>query len=127
MKKNWLIYILICVLLPLMTCSYEDDPTVATPTADPEGGFHFPAVGGIVKLACDTPGATIYYTTKDTEPDETYGGQIIVRESVTIKAVAKRKFWNDSEILIVSYTVEEKKEEEEEEEEEEDDEEDEGE
>ena len=118
MKKNWFIFILISILVMAVACSYEDDPTVATPEADIESGFHFPADGGIVKLTCSTPGAIIYFTIEDTEPNKSYEGQIIVRESVTIKAIAKRKFWYDSEILIVSYTVEEKEEEEEEEDEE---------
>jgi hypothetical protein len=106
MKKHLFFFLLaVSVLLLVFSCSYEDDPVVAVLVANPAAGYCFPELGGEVKLTCATTGVIIYYTTEDGELDQTYSGNIIVTENVTIRAVAKAKFWRDSELLTVSYTV----------------------
>lgn len=61
-----------------------------------------------VTLACDTAGAVIYYTTDGTTPTTSstqYTGAIYVRDSQTIKAIAKYGNWNSSEVVSVSYQI----------------------
>ncbi|MFW5916451.1 MAG: chitobiase/beta-hexosaminidase C-terminal domain-containing protein, partial [Bacteroidota bacterium] len=67
--------------------------------ATPESGHYDTAQD--VELSTSTTGATIYYTTDGTEPDDTsdeYDGAITVDESQVIKAVAIKDDWDDSEI-----------------------------
>lgn len=64
-------------------------PAVATPTFSPEAGTYYEAQN--VTIACTTEGATIYYTTNGTTPDNTstqYDGAITVSETTTINAIA---------------------------------------
>ncbi len=64
-------------------------PTCATPTFDPAGGTYTEAQ--TVSISCETDGATIYYTTDGTAPDNNsaeYTGAITVSETMTIKAIA---------------------------------------
>ena len=106
MKRNLPVFLIVCLLIIFFACSYEDDPPAATPVAIPPGGHHFPPGGGEVRLTCATPEATIFYIIND-GPETAYTGPILFTEDVTIKAVARRMFWNDSEMLVASYTVEE--------------------
>ncbi len=65
-------------------------------------------VGTSIPLSCDTEGARIYYTTDGSEPTEEsleYTSEIIVTESVTIKAVAMKGGMNASSVVSASYTV----------------------
>ena len=64
-------------------------PAVATPTFSPEAGTYYEVQN--VTIACTTEGATIYYTTNGTTPDNTstqYDGAITVSETTTINAIA---------------------------------------
>ena len=63
--------------------------TVATPTFSPAGGTCTQTQN--VSISCTTAGATIYYTTDGSTPDNTstqYNGAITVSETTTIKAIA---------------------------------------
>ena len=64
-------------------------PEVFAPTFNPAGGTYTEAQ--TVSISCETDGATIYYTTDGTAPDNNsteYTGAITVSETMTIKAIA---------------------------------------
>ena len=64
-------------------------PTIATPTFTPAGG-DYPTTQNVT-ISCETQGATIYYTTDGSTPDNTsteYTDGITVSETTTIKAIA---------------------------------------
>ena len=81
--------------------------TVATPTFSPMGGSV--AAGSEIVISCDTDGATIYYTTDGTEPDETstvYADGVTVGTSnFTLKAYAVKADMHDSATASANYTV----------------------
>jgi N-acetylneuraminic acid mutarotase len=61
-----------------------------------------------VKLTCDTPGATIYYTTNGTTPtanSTAYSGQIVVSSSETIQAIAIATGSLNSAVVSAAYTI----------------------
>lgn len=79
---------------------------VATPVINPAGGEV--EEGTTVTIACETEGATIYYTTNGDEPTATstkYTDAITVNEAVTIKAIAVKDGYNNSEVASASYTI----------------------
>lgn len=54
-----------------------------------------------VKISCGTEGAEIYYTLDGSTPDQNstkYEGPFTINENCTVKAVAFKEFWDDSEI-----------------------------
>lgn len=78
----------------------------ATPVADPVAGEV--AAESTVTLTCATAGATIYYTTDGSDPDDTdteYTTAITITEAVTIKAIAYADTYAASEILSAAYTI----------------------
>ncbi len=80
--------------------------TVATPAFSPKAGEV--AAGTAVSISCLTDGATIHYTTDGTTPDATspaFTADITVDRAMTIKAVAVKDGWNDSEIASAAYTI----------------------
>ena len=81
-------------------------PTVATPTFSPAAGEY---VGEqTVYIACETEGVTIYYTTDGSEPTTTsqvYNNPITVTESMTIKAIAVKQYYNNSAVAEAAYTI----------------------
>jgi len=84
--------------------------TVATPTFTPAAGEYTSAQS--VVISCATEGATIYYTTDGTDPfsDPTaapneYNGAIAVDADMTIKAVAVKSGYEDSNIAVAVYTI----------------------
>ena len=87
-----------------------DNDIVATPTASLKSGETVDA-GTQITLACDTEGATIYYTLDGTCPcDETkrikYDNPIVINSDVVIKAMAIRDDMEDSDIATFVYIVE---------------------
>ncbi len=61
-----------------------------------------------VEITCDTEGATIYYTTDGTDPDESsneYSGAISVNQTTTIKAKAYAEDMTPSSIATADYTI----------------------
>ena len=85
--------------------------TVATPTFTPNGGEI--EAGTKVAIACATEGATIYYSIDGTEPTEEYSAPFALNEAATVKAIAVKDGWNDSEIATASFTIKEEEPEEE--------------
>ncbi|MDE5799961.1 MAG: chitobiase/beta-hexosaminidase C-terminal domain-containing protein [Paramuribaculum sp.] len=81
--------------------------TVATPVFSVASG----AVeeGTAVEITCATEGATIYYTTDGSTPSATngteYTGAIYLSDAVTLKAIAVKADWYDSEVATAAYTI----------------------
>jgi len=77
---------------------------VAKPVPTKADGYIFPARGGIVKFACATEGADIYYTTGGGNPDTLFSNSVSVTEATTLRVQARKTGMTDSDILVVSYT-----------------------
>ncbi|MBQ7532313.1 MAG: chitobiase/beta-hexosaminidase C-terminal domain-containing protein, partial [Bacteroidales bacterium] len=80
--------------------------TCATPTFTPEAGTYYEAQE--VAIACSTADATIYYTLDGSDPDENsevYSEPISVEESMTIKAIAMKEGYENSNIATAEYTI----------------------
>ena len=80
--------------------------TCATPTFAPETGTYYEAQE--VTIACTTADATIYYTTDGSDPDENsevYTEPISVEASMTIKAIAMKEGYENSNIATAEYTI----------------------
>lgn len=62
-----------------------------------------------LNLNCETDGATIYYTTDGTDPNNTStpfdGNKIIIDETQIVKAIAYKDGWEPSHISNMSYTI----------------------
>jgi len=74
----------------------------------------FSPVGGTyskdqsVSISCASSGATIYYTTDGSEPDESstvYASPIVLSTAITIKARAYKAEWQASETAVASYLI----------------------
>ena len=64
--------------------------------------------GTTVELETETGGAEIHYTTDGSEPTSesaTYSSAITIDANMTIKAIAIKNNWDDSEVVSASYTV----------------------
>ena len=86
--------------------AYVINYEVATPIFTPAAGTYNEAQN--VTITTETDGATIYYTTDGTDPDETsteYSAAIPVAETMTIKAIAIKDGYTDSEIATAEYTI----------------------
>ena len=80
--------------------------TCATPTFTPEAGTYYETQE--VTITCTTADATIYYTTDGSDPDENsevYTEPIAVEESMTIKAIAMKEGYENSNIATAEYTI----------------------
>ena len=80
--------------------------TVATPTITPNGG-ELKYGNNTVSIACDTDGATIYYTIDGTEPTTSstkYTGAFTLSSNATVKAIAVKTGWNNSDVASASFT-----------------------
>lgn len=78
----------------------------ATPTFSPTAGTHT----GIqsVALSCATDGVTIHYTTNGDDPtgsSPTYSSAISVGTNQTVKAIATKSGWSDSDVASAAYTI----------------------
>lgn len=108
--KSLRFLLLLIIALPLL---FSCDPitevdTVETPVISPNGGLYTSSQN--VTITCGTDGATIKYTTDGTEPDSsatamTYTDPIVVNTNKTIKAIAIKDDWNDSDIATAVFTV----------------------
>lgn len=81
------------------------EPAPANPTFNPAEGTFFNNVD--VALACETEGATIYYTLDDTDPTDAsteYTEAIHITETTTVKAIAIKNALS-SEIVSATYTI----------------------
>lgn len=80
---------------------------VATPTFSIESGTAVEK-GSTVAITTDTEGATIHYTIDGTEPTSTSticNEPIILTEDVTIKAIAVKEGYDDSDVATATYTI----------------------
>lgn len=85
---------------------HVDTPTVANPVFSPNGGAV--DAGTEVTITCATPGATIYYTTDGSTPDETsteYTAPITIDAATTVKAIAKATDMADSSVVTKEFTI----------------------
>lgn len=79
--------------------------TTAAPTFSVAAGEYSEAKS--VELSCATDGATIYYTTDGTDPDDNsdeYTGAISITETTTLKAIAI-KSGVESDVATATYTM----------------------
>ena len=80
--------------------------TCATPTFDPAAGAYTSAQN--VTISTTTEDATIYYTTDGTTPtteSSVYSSAISVSANTTIKALAVKATYDNSEIATANYTI----------------------
>ncbi len=80
-------------------------PTVATPTFSPAGGAYGSSV--VVTMSCATVGATIRYTTNESEPTESsalYSAPITITSDTTLKAKAFKTGMNASLTASATYS-----------------------
>ncbi|MBL7148763.1 MAG: chitobiase/beta-hexosaminidase C-terminal domain-containing protein, partial [Candidatus Cloacimonetes bacterium] len=84
----------------------EDKVILATPTFSPPAGTY--GTTQSVTISCATSGATIYYTTDGTDPDDTdlvYSSPISISSSQTLKAIAYLILWAPSSISEAVYVL----------------------
>ena len=80
--------------------------TCATPTFTPEAGTYYEAQE--VTIACSTADATIYYTLDGSDPTSesaVYTEPIAVGSSMTIKAIAMKEGYDNSNIATAEYNI----------------------
>ena len=80
-------------------------PTVATPIISPSTGTFYSPFNA--SISCTTEGATIYYTTDSSDPDETdteYTTPIYISQTTTLKAIAYAEGYDPSPIATAVYT-----------------------
>lgn len=81
------------------------NPTVATPIISPSTNTFYSAF--YASISCTTEGATIYYTTDGSDPDETateYTEPIYIEDTTTLKAIAYAEGYDTSSIATAVYT-----------------------
>jgi len=89
----------------ILTVAYTI-PKAVTPTASKAEGTYTSVQS--VTLTTTTESAKIYYTTNETNPTTSstqYSSAISVGATTTLKAIAVKDGWDDSEILTVVYTI----------------------
>ena len=80
--------------------------TVATPTFSLAEGTYNEVLS--ITISCATDGASIYYTLDGTTPDENstaYTSSISINETTTVKAIAIKEGYINSEIATATYTI----------------------
>ena len=78
----------------------------ATPTFSPAAGTYTGAQS--VSMSCATDGAAIHYTTNGIDPtgsSTTYSSAISVGTNQTVKAIATKTGWSDSDVASAAYTI----------------------
>ena len=83
--------------------------TVATPIITAETTTFNEGESVFVSIATETQDAEIYYTLDGTDPStengELYEGEIEITETTTVKAIAVKEGWNDSEVAEATFTA----------------------
>ena len=80
--------------------------TIAPPQFDPPAGTFSTAQS--VSIRTDTPGAVVHYTLDGNAPNATspiYGSPISIAKTATLKAIAVKEGWNDSEVQSGNYVI----------------------
>ena len=81
-------------------------PTVATPVFSMASGTYYETIE--VEITCATEGATIYYTTDGSDPttaSTVYTAAITVDEDMTLKAIAMKEGYENSNIATANYVI----------------------
>ncbi len=83
----------------------EVKPVCEMPTFDPAASAV--TKGTVVTISTTTEGATIYYTTGDSDPltSGTQGNTVTITEATTIKAIAVKEGCENSGVASASYTI----------------------
>ncbi len=76
----------------------------ATPSISPDGGTSNTG-SQEVTLNCETEGATIYYSIDGSDPATEYTAPFTVTESASVKAIARKAGWTDSELASATFTI----------------------
>lgn len=82
--------------------------TVATPVISPASTTFNKGESVSVSITTETEGATIHYTTNGAEPtaeSTVYSTPFEVTETTTVKAIAVKEGWNNSEVAETTYTA----------------------
>ncbi len=85
---------------------FEKGDPAATPTFSVAGGEYTEAQS--VEISCATEGATIFYTIDGRTPTESsteYSGAIEISKTTTVKAIAVKEGYDNSEIATAIYTI----------------------
>lgn len=88
--------------------SISGTPTCAAPTFSPAEGIYYETQN--VTITSATDGATIYYTLNGNDPttsSSVYSSAISITETTTVKAMAVKTDYNNSEIASATYTINE--------------------
>ena len=91
---------------PIDPIDPEKPDTVKMPVFTPAGGEV--EKGATVTISCATSNATIYYTTNGSAPtvqSAVYSAPIVINEAMTIKAMAVRENYVNSEVATATFTV----------------------
>ena len=91
---------------PVVVGDYVINGPVAKPTASPNGGNFYTAQS--VTLESSTPDAKIYFTTDGSIPSagsDLYTGPIFVGVSQTLKAIAVKPAFINSEVLSIDFNI----------------------
>ena len=111
-QKNTVFAILfagLAVFCLFTACEQPTDPApeaAVQPTATPAGGNYTSAQA--VTLTTTTQGAAIHYTLDGTDPTASsplYSSPITISETTTLKAIATKTGWTNSDILTETYTI----------------------
>ncbi len=90
----------------VVSAAYTISSTVADPTFTPGTGSYSSAQ--IVEIRTTTSEASIYYTTDGTTPSSNstpYSGAVSVTTSQTLKAIAYKAGWNNSDVVSAAYII----------------------
>lgn len=83
----------------------SDAETCASPSIV---GTNMFTTSSLITISCETPGASIYYTTDGTEPTASngtlYSGAFSITATTTVKAVAVKTGYNNSSVASVKFT-----------------------
>ena len=82
--------------------------TVATPVISPASTTFNKGESVSVSITTETEGATIHYTTNGAEPtaeSTVFSTPFEVTETTTVKAIAVKEGWNNSEVAETTYTA----------------------
>jgi hypothetical protein len=89
------------------SATYTISAGVATPTLNPPAGTY--TTQRTVTIATTTVGATIHYTLDGTTPSQTngtpYTAPVVIPVTTTLKAMAFKTGWNDSNVVTGAYTI----------------------
>ncbi len=84
---------------------------VAKPDADPRSKTGKDSFAVNLSLPTPNPGATIWYTVDGSTPSpgapgsQLFVGPIMIKETITLKAIAVKPDWRPSEILVANYDI----------------------